>query len=96
MQPATEGARAGIALLRYLRFVNGLGDLKGSLSGSISTQAIAQANKEFENAVGSAIGGKCGQYTKYSANQRSDIASPGTLTSMEQQQLQDTLLHRIP
>ena len=67
VQSATEGARAGMALLHYLRFVNGLGSLKGSLSGFISTQAIAQANKEFENSVGSTIGRKCGPYTQNTA-----------------------------
>ena len=63
-----------MALLRYLRPVNGLPDPKGSLSGSIPTQAIAQANREVENAMESTTGGKRGSYTKYSATQCSDIA----------------------
>ena len=62
-----------MALLRYLKPVDGLPDPRGSLSSSIPTQAIAEANKEVQKAILSEAGGKRGAYQKYSPTVRSDI-----------------------
>ena len=40
---------------------------RGSLSSSIPTQAIVEANKEVQKAVGTADGGKCVPYERYSS-----------------------------
>ena len=62
-----------MALLRYLKPVDGLPDPRGSLSSSIPTQAIAEANKEVQKAILSEAGGKRGAYQQYSSTVRSDI-----------------------
>lgn len=64
-----------MALLRYLKRVDGLPDPKGPLTSSISAQAIAEANKEVQKAMGqnSVTGKKRGSYKKYTATQRSEI-----------------------
>ena len=64
-----------MALLRYLKRVDGLQDPKGPLTSSISAQAIAEANKEVQKAMGqnSVTGKKRGSYKKYTATQRSEI-----------------------
>ena len=64
-----------MALLRYLKPVDGLPDPRRSLTSPISAQAIAEANKEVQKAMSqsSATGKKRGNYKKYTATQRSEI-----------------------
>ncbi len=61
-----------MALLRYLRPVDGLPDPRGSLSSSIPTQAITEVNKEVQKAICEARGRR-GAYQKYSPTVHSDI-----------------------
>ncbi len=90
-----------MALLRYLRPVDGLPDPRGSLSSSIPTQTIAEANKEVQKAISKA-GGKHGAYQKYSPIVHSDIGkhvcqhmaqkkkvSESTVKSIEQAYLEE-------
>ena len=56
-----------MALLHYMKPIDGLPDPRGSLSSCISSQAIAEANKEVQKAKAGGTG-KRGPYTKYSAN----------------------------
>ena len=64
-----------MALLRYLKPVDGLPDPKGPLTSYISAQAIAEANKEVQKPTShsSATKKKRGNYKKYTATQRSKI-----------------------
>ena len=67
-----------MALLRYLKRVDGLPDPKGPLTSSIPAQAIAEANKEVQKAMDqSSVTGTCGKkrgsYKNYTATQRSEI-----------------------
>ena len=56
-----------MALLRYLKPIDGLPDPKGPLTSYISAQAIAEANKEVQKATShsSATKKKRGNYKKY-------------------------------
>ena len=63
-----------MALLCYMKPVGGLPDPRGSLSSSIPTHAIAEVNKEVQKAVGTADGGKCGPYRRYSSTLCAEIA----------------------
>ena len=52
-----------MALLQYMKAINGLPDPRGSLSHSIPYQAITEENREVWKAM--AGGGKHRPYTKY-------------------------------
>ncbi len=60
-----------MALLLYMKPIDGLPDPRGLLSHCIPSQAIAEANNEVQKAV--AGGSKRGPYTKYSAAVRAEI-----------------------
>ena len=52
----------------------GLSYPRGSLSSSMPTQVITEANKEVQQAVGTADGGKRGPYKQYSSTLHAEIA----------------------
>ena len=53
-----------MALLKYLKPIDGLPDPKGSLSASMSSRTIAMANKEVEQVMNKERGKKRGPYNK--------------------------------
>ena len=55
-----------MALLRYLKPLNGLPDPRGSLSSSIPSTAIEEANTQVQKVTGGAKNRKRGPYKKYS------------------------------
>ena len=63
-----------MALVQYMKPIDGLPDPRGLLSTSIPAQAIAEANNGVEKATRNAAGGKRGLYKKYSSTLRSEIA----------------------
>ena len=64
-----------MALLKYLKPVDGLPDPKGSLTAAMSSAAIAEANKEVQKAIRAASGtSKRGPYFKMDSSLRCEIA----------------------
>ena len=74
-----------MALLRYLKPLNGLPDPRGSLSSSIPSTAIEEANTQVQKVTGGAKNRKRGPYKKYSPSLRLEIGP----VSMESRQLLD-------
>ena len=64
-----------MALLKYLKPVDGLPDPKGSLTAAMSSAAIAEANKEVQKAIRAASStSKRGPYFKMDSSLRCEIA----------------------